>query len=98
MASESNHYGSRGRRAQHRDDLSIAHTRILGVLSFGGMLTSQQIARVAGLTRWKTRQAVSELTRRDLLFSSTRTGRYEITQLGREALLAKAFHFWHLDR
>ncbi len=88
---------SRGAQQHHGGSLSIAQARVLRALSYGGMLTKQQIEMAAGLTRWKTQQSIGELTRRDLVFNSRRTGRYEITELGRTTLAAQHPDFGQLE-
>jgi hypothetical protein len=60
------------------------------------MLTEQQIRASASLTGWKTRQAVANLVSRKLIVTGARRGRYEITQLGRNTLAAKASGFGRL--
>lgn len=97
MASESDAHQSRPVQTQPRGKLSIAQARVLRALSYGGMLTKQQIELAAGLTRWKTQQSIGELTRRDLVFTSRRTGRYEITDLGRTTLAAQHPDFGQLE-
>ncbi|WP_157227680.1 MULTISPECIES: hypothetical protein [Nocardia] len=99
MASESDEHRARGAQIhQHHDgSLSIAQARVLRALNCGGTLTKKQIEVAAGLTRWKTRQTVTELTRRDLIFDSARLDRYEITRLGRNTLAAQASDFGRLE-
>jgi predicted transcriptional regulator len=76
--------------AQQHGSFSVAQVRILRALNCGGMLTEQQIKVSAGLTEWKTRQALANLVSRALIVTGARKGRYEITQLGREMLAAVA--------
>ncbi|ATL68264.1 hypothetical protein CRH09_20830 [Nocardia terpenica] len=54
------------------------------------MLTEHQIRISASLTAWTTRQAVANLVSRNLIMTGARRGRYEITNLGRNTLAAKA--------
>ncbi|QIS20931.1 hypothetical protein [Nocardia terpenica] len=75
---------------QQDGSLSVAQARVLRVLSYGGMLTEQQIKISASLTTWKTRQAISDLITRNLIATGARHNRYEITQLGRNTLAAYA--------
>jgi RIO-like serine/threonine protein kinase len=80
--------------AEQHGSLNEADARILRALSCGGMLTEQQIKMAAGLTGWRTRQALANLTGRALVVTTqARRGRYQITQLGRNTLAAKAFDF-----
>lgn len=75
---------------QQDGSLSVAQARVLRALSYGGMLTEHQIKISASLTTWKTRQAVSDLTTRNLIVTGARQNRYEITRLGRNTLAAYA--------
>lgn len=80
--------------AEQHGTLNVAHARVLRALSCGGMLTEQQIMVSASLTKWKTRQALANLTDRALVVSTqARRGRYQITQLGRNTLATKPFDF-----
>ncbi|WP_157124837.1 hypothetical protein [Nocardia pseudovaccinii] len=76
--------------AQQEGSLSVPQARVLRTLSCGGMLTEQQIKISASLTAWTTRQAVANLASRNLIVAGARRGRYEITRLGRNMLVAKA--------
>ncbi|NKY53940.1 hypothetical protein [Nocardia vermiculata] len=96
-ANESEEHLSGRVRIRPRGSLSIAHARILRALSYGGMLTKQQIETAAGLTRWKTWQGIGELNRRDLVVTTLRTGRWEITKLGRTTLAAQHPTFGRLE-
>ncbi len=80
--------------AEQHGSLNVADARILRALSCGGMLTEQQIMMSASLTGWKTRQALANLTGRALVVTTqVRSGRYQITQLGRNALATREFNF-----
>lgn len=69
-----------------RGVLSVATMRVLQALSYGGMLTEAQVKVAAGVTAWRTRQSLAELTRRGLVTSGARPGRFEITCSGHRAL------------
>ncbi|MFD4407628.1 hypothetical protein ACFWPH_33165 [Nocardia sp. NPDC058499] len=97
-ASESDEHPSRHVQTRARGGLSIAQARVLRALSYGGMLTTQQIEAAAGLTRWKTRQSITELNRRALVFTRRQTGRCEITDLGRATLAAHHPDFGRVER
>ncbi|MFX0580689.1 hypothetical protein [Nocardia nepalensis] len=78
--------------AEQHGSLNVAQGRVLRALNCGGMLTEQQIMMSASLTKWKTRQALANLTDRALVVTTeARRGRYQITQLGRNTLAAKPF-------
>ena len=81
---------------QATGSLSIAQAHVLRALSSGGMLSARQIQRTAGLVRWRTKRTISELTRRDLIFTGGRRDRFEITELGRAALGAEHPDFGRL--
>lgn len=78
--------------------LSVAQARVLRALSYGGMLTEHQIRVSASLTAWTTRQAVVNLVGRNLIVTGARRGRYEITDLGRNTLAAKASDYGGVKR
>ncbi|RDI55771.1 hypothetical protein [Nocardia mexicana] len=82
---------------QQHGKLTIAQARVLRALSCGGMLTEHQIKISASLTEWTARQAVANLASRNLIMTGPRRGRYEITQLGRNTLAAKATDFGRVD-
>lgn len=84
-------------QAQRHGSLSIAQARVLGALNCGGMLTERQIKVAASLTTWKARQAVANLASRNLIVTGARQGRYEITELGRDTLTAKASNYGGLE-
>lgn len=96
--SESGEHPSRRVQTRAHGSLSIAQARVLRALSYGGMLTTQQIEGAAGLTRWKTRQSIAELNRRALVLTRRRTGRCEITDLGRTTLAAHHPDFGRVER
>ncbi|WP_194993114.1 hypothetical protein [Nocardia cyriacigeorgica] len=73
-------------RTANDGTLRVEQIRVLRVLNCGGMPSRRQIEMSAGLTRWKTRQVIAELVRRDLIFVSAWNGRYAITVSGRETL------------
>jgi hypothetical protein len=75
---------------QQHGSLSIAQARVLRALTSGGTLTEHQIKISASLSEWQARKAVVDLTGRNLIVTGARRGHYEITQLGRDTLAAKA--------
>ncbi len=70
--------------------MTEAQERVLAVLEPGGMLTVDQIARDAELTKHRTRTAVIALQSRGLVTPCVRScaGRYQITGRGRGKISA----------